>query len=233
MIPLLTLVLLLHLGSSSPPPRPPSHLYEYDYSDWYLLKLTPEEQVEVEEPTLLSSTLLTTLATKLAVPAHLFHVNSFTVDAERWITANLSVSWARAVGAPHLHLRLASLQLSSPRFLLPHPYTLALLLHARKQHVYVAAPINHSVAASSLGLLLSLILGGLGIFMLLLAAAFLLVLVLSSREGVEGEEVEEDEEDLVEEEVDGGRSGVAKLLDSLGRLVQRVAGAHERMILLK
>ena len=139
---------------------------ELEYSDWYLLKLSPEEEGNfteslMEEPANLSSALLTSLATKLSVSPKVFKVNEFKVDSGT-ISANLSVRWTGL--APSTHSRLASLQLTSPTFPLAgtssRPYTLALLLHARKQHLYLPSP---PLNPHSLGLLLSLLLGGLGV----------------------------------------------------------------------
>ena len=210
---------------------------ELEYSDWYLLKLSPEEgnstESLMEEPANLSSALLTSLATKLSVSPKVFKVNEFTVDsATSTISANLSVRWKGL--APSTHSRLASLQLTSPTFLLTssRSYTLALLLHARKQHLYLPSP---SLNPHSLGLLLSLLLGGLGVFLLLLAASFLLVLVLGgSKDQQEGPI---DEEDLLdeddEEEVKIDRRMAMVMVNQISRFYQRMVCSQETMITLK
>ena len=95
----------------------------------------------LEEPAInISSALLNSLATKLSVSPKVFKVNEFTVDSTTsTISANLSVRWRGL--APSTHSRLSSLQLTSPTFPLPNrPYTLALLLHAKKQHLYLPSP---------------------------------------------------------------------------------------------
>ena len=213
---------------------------ELEYSNWYLLKLSPEEgnstESLMEEPANLSSALLTSLATKLSVSPKVFKVNEFTVDsATSTISANLSVRWTGL--APSTHSRLASLQLTSPTFpLTSRPYTLALLLHARKQHLYLPSP---SLNPHSLGLLLSLLLGGLGVFLLLLAASFLLVLVLGGSKDQQEEEV--DEEELLEEEEEevevgfgrGDRKITTMMLHQIGRFYQRMIWSPETMITLK
>ena len=215
---------------------------ELEYSDWYLLKLSPEEEGNsteslMEEPANLSSALLTSLATKLSVSPKVFKVNEFTVDSSTsTISANLSVRWTGL--APSTHSRLASLQLTSPTFPLlnSRPYTLALLLHARKQHLYLPSP---SLNPHSLGLLLSLLLGGLGVFLLLLAASFLLVLVLGgNKDQQEQGEVDEEElleeEEEAEEEKEGRRRGRGTMmLDHIGSLYQSMFRSQETMITLK
>ena len=216
---------------------------ELEYSDWYLLKLSPEEEGNsteslMEEPANLSSALLTSLATKLSVSPKVFKVNEFTVDSSTsTISANLSVRWTGL--APSTHSRLASLQLTSPTFPLlnSRPYTLALLLHARKQHLYL--PPSPSLNPHSLGLLLSLLLGGLGVFLLLLAASFLLVLVLGgNKDQQEQGEVDEEElleeEEEAEEEKEGRRRGRGTMmLDHIGNLYQSMFRSQETMITLK
>ena len=216
---------------------------ELEYSDWYLLKLSPEEgnitaikeNLDDDTAVNLSSALLSSLATKLSVSPKVFKVNQFTVDSTTsTISANLSVRW-RGLG-PSTHSRLASLQLTSPTFPLPNrPYTLALLLHAKKQHLYLPSP---SLNPHSLGLLLSLLLGGLGVFLLLLAASFLLVLVLGgSRDHHETEQV--DQEELLEEEdeelfvKDASGRKMTKMLNHISRLYQRIFRSQETMITLK
>ena len=130
---------------------------EVEYSDWYLLKLSPFEEEEegnttkeMEEPANLSSALLTSLATKLSVSPKVFKVNEFKVDSGT-ISANLSVRWTGL--APSTHSRLASLQLTSPTFPLTgtssRPYTLALLLHARKQHLSFSFSLSSSFSSFS------------------------------------------------------------------------------------
>ena len=214
---------------------------ELEYSDWYLLKLSPEEgnitttkeNLDDEDTAVnLSSALLSSLATKLSVSPKVFKVNQFTVDSTTsTISANLSVRW-RGLG-PSTHSRLASLQLTSPTFPLPNrPYTLALLLHAKKQHLYLPSP---SLNPHSLGLLLSLLLGGLGVFLLLLAASFLLVLVLGgSRDHHETEQVDQEElleeEDEAEEEKDRPRGKGTMMLNHIGSLYQRMVHSHDMMI---
>ena len=213
---------------------------ELEYSDWYLLKLSPEEgnitttkeNLDDDTAVNLSSALLSSLATKLSVSPKVFKVNQFTVDSSTsTISANLSVRW-RGLG-PSTHSRLASLQLTSPTFPLPNrPYTLALLLHAKKQHLYLPSP---SLNPHSLGLLLSLLLGGLGVFLLLLAASFLLVLVLGgSRDHHETEQVDQEtlleEEDENEEEKDRPRGKGTMMLNHIGSLYQRVVHSHDNMI---
>ena len=213
---------------------------ELEYSDWYLLKLSPEEgnitttkeNLDDDTAVNLSSALLSSLATKLSVSPKVFKVNQFTVDSTTsTISANLSVRW-RGLG-PSTHSRLASLQLTSPTFPLPNrPYTLALLLHAKKQHLYLPSP---SLNPHSLGLLLSLLLGGLGVFLLLLAASFLLVLVLGgSRDHHETEQVDQEtlleEEDENEEEKDRPRGKGTMMLNHIGSLYQRVLHSHDNMI---
>ena len=213
---------------------------ELEYSDWYLLKLSPEEgnitttkeNLDDDTAVNLSSALLSSLATKLSVSPKVFKVNQFTVDSTTsTISANLSVRW-RGLG-PSTHSRLASLQLTSPTFPLPNrPYTLALLLHAKKQHLYLPSP---SLNPHSLGLLLSLLLGGLGVFLLLLAASFLLVLVLGgSRDHHETEQVDQEElleeEDEAEEEKDRSRGKGTMVLNHIGRLYQRMVHSHDMMI---
>ena len=210
---------------------------ELEYSDWYLLKLSPGEEelnsTEVEEPANLSSSLLSSLATKLSVSPKVFKVNEFTVDsATSTISANLSVRWKGL--APSTHSRLASLQLTSPTFPLTssRSYTLALLLHARKQHLYLPSP---SLSPHSLGLLLSLLLGGLGVFLLLLAASFLLVLLLGGSKQ-QHEPGELDEEDLLEEEEEeeekkeASRGRGTMMLDNIGSLYQRMIRSQDMMI---
>ena len=213
---------------------------ELEYSDWYLLKLSPEEgnitttkeNLDNDTAVNLSSALLSSLATKLSVSPKVFKVNQFAVDATTsTISANLSVRW-RGLG-PSTHSRLASLQLTSPTFPLPNrPYTLALLLHAKKQHLYLPSP---SLNPHSLGLLLSLLLGGLGVFLLLLAASFLLVLVLgSSRDHHETEQVDQEElleeEDEAEEEKGRPRGKGTMMLNHIGSLYQRIVHSHDMMI---
>ena len=210
---------------------------ELEYSDWYLLKLSPEEgnittTKDDDTAVNLSSALLSSLATKLSVSPKVFKVNQFTVDSTTsTISANLSVRW-RGLG-PSTHSRLASLQLTSPTFPLPNrPYTLALLLHAKKQHLYLPSP---SLNPHSLGLLLSLLLGGLGVFLLLLAASFLLVLVLGgSRDHHETEQVDQEElleeEDEAEEEKDRPRGKGTMMLNHIGSLYQRMVHSHDMMI---
>ena len=213
---------------------------ELEYSDWYLLKLSPEEgnitttkeNLDNDTAVNLSSALLSSLATKLSVSPKVFKVNQFAVDATTsTISANLSVRW-RGLG-PSTHSRLASLQLTSPTFPLPNrPYTLALLLHAKKQHLYLPSP---SLNPHSLGLLLSLLLGGLGVFLLLLAASFLLVLVLGgSRDHYETEQVDQEElleeEDEAEEEKDRPRGKGTMMLNHIGSLYQRIVHSHDMMI---
>ena len=210
---------------------------ELEYSDWYLLKLSPGEEEgnspEIEEPANLSSSLLSSLATKLSVSPKVFKVNEFTVDsATSTISANLSVRWKGL--APSTHSRLASLQLTSPTFLLTssRSYTLALLLHARKQHLYLPSP---SINPHSLGLLLSLLLGGLGVFLLLLAASFLLVLLLGgSKHHEEPGEIDEEElleeEELEEEKKEGSRGRGTMMLDHIGSLYQRMIRSQDTMI---
>lgn len=239
------MLIMAALATSTPLVHRSQGLFEYDYSDWYLLKLAPENgsvptNHSNEAPSLLCSALLDSLAHKLAVPAYLFTVNSFNLDSEEGITANLSVVWSRAVTVSGLHLRLTSLQLTDPDFPLHrHTYSLALLLHARKQHVYLAPP-KHKTAhmGSSLGLLLSLLLGGLGLFMLVLAGAFLLVLLLGAGYRDTQEEVDGDLEELLEEQEqeqreEGGRGKVARMVDRLARLYQRVIHRQETLIVLK
>ena len=213
---------------------------ELEYSDWYLLKLSPEEgnitttkeNLNDDTAVNLSSALLSSLATKLSVSPKVFKVNQFAVDATTsTISANLSVRW-RGLG-PSTHSRLASLQLTSPTFPLPNrPYTLALLLHAKKQHLYLPSP---SLNPHSLGLLLSLLLGGLGVFLLLLAASFLLVLVLGgSRDHHETEQVDQEElleeEDEAEEEKGRPRGKGTMMLNHIGSLYQRIVHSHDMMI---
>lgn len=213
---------------------------ELEYSDWYLLKLSPEEgnitttkeNLDNDTAVNLSSALLSSLATKLSVSPKVFKVNQFAVDATTsTISANLSVRW-RGLG-PSTHSRLASLQLTSPTFPLPNrPYTLALLLHAKKQHLYLPSP---SLNPHSLGLLLSLLLGGLGVFLLLLAASFLLVLVLGgSRDHHETEQVDQEElleeEDEAEEEKGRPRGKGTMMLNHIGSLYQRIVHSHDMMI---
>ena len=215
---------------------------EVEYSDWYLLKLSPFEEEEgnstnemMEEPANLSSALLTSLATKLSVSPKVFKVNEFKVDSGT-ISANLSVRWTGL--APSTHSRLASLQLTSPTFPLAgtssRPYTLALLLHARKQHLYLPSP---PLNPHSLGLLLSLLLGGLGVFLLLIAASFLLVLVLGGsrdqqEEQVDEEELLEDEEEELEREHGSDRT-MTMMLHQISRFYQRMICPQETMITLK
>ena len=213
---------------------------ELEYSDWYLLKLSPEEEEGnsteslMEEPANLSSALLTSLATKLSVSPKVFKVNEFTVDSSTsTISANLSVRWTGL--APSTHSRLASLQLTSPTFPLlnSRPYTLALLLHARKQHLYLPSP---SLNPHSLGLLLSLLLGGLGVFLLLLAASFLLVLVLGGNKDqqeqgeVDEEELLEEEEEAEEEKAGRRRGRGTMMLDHIGNLYQKMVCSQDTMI---
>ena len=221
---------------------------EVEYSDWYLLKLSPFEEEEVnnstkvkmEEPANLSSALLTSLATKLSVSPKVFKVNQFTLEHSGTISANLSVRWKGL--APSTHSRLASLQLTSPTFPLTgtssRPYTLALLLHARKQHLYLPSPPSFN--PHSLGLLLSLLLGGLGVFLLLLAASFLLVLVLGGTRDQQEEHL--DEEELIEEELDaeeelereyGSDRKMTMMLHQISRFYQRMICPQETMITLK
>ena len=233
-LPWSMLFLMFSTGSASALTR------ELEYSDWYLLKLSPEEgnitttKENLDDGTAvnLSSALLSSLATKLSVSPKVFKVNQFTVDSTTsTISANLSVRW-RGLG-PSTHSRLASLQLTSPTFPLPNrPYTLALLLHAKKQHLYLPSP---SLNPHSLGLLLSLLLGGLGVFLLLLAASFLLVLVLGgSRDHHETEQVDQEtlleEEDENEEEKDRPRGKGTMMLNHIGSLYQRVVHSHDNMI---
>ena len=233
-LPWSMLFLMFSTGSASALTR------ELEYSDWYLLKLSPEEgnitttkeNLDDDTAVKLSSALLSSLATKLSVSPKVFKVNQFTVDSTTsTISANLSVRW-RGLG-PSTHSRLASLQLTSPTFPLPNrPYTLALLLHAKKQHLYLPSP---SLNPHSLGLLLSLLLGGLGVFLLLLAASFLLVLVLGgSRDHHETEQVDQEElleeEDEAEEEKDRSRGKGTMVLNHIGRLYQRMVHSHDMMI---
>ena len=233
-LPWSLLFLMFFTGSASALTR------ELEYSDWYLLKLSPEEgnitttkeNLDDDTAVNLSSALLSSLATKLSVSPKVFKVNQFTVDSTTsTISANLSVRW-RGLG-PSTHSRLASLQLTSPTFPLPNrPYTLALLLHAKKQHLYLPSP---SLNPHSLGLLLSLLLGGLGVFLLLLAASFLLVLVLGgSRDHHETEQVDQEElleeEDEAEEEKDRSRGKGTMVLNHIGRLYQRMVHSHDMMI---
>ena len=210
---------------------------ELEYSDWYLLKLSPEEgnttKEILEEPAInISSALLNSLATKLSVSPKVFKVNEFTVDSTTsTISANLSVRWRGL--APSTHSRLSSLQLTSPTFPLPNrPYTLALLLHAKKQHLYLPSP---PLNPHSLGLLLSLLLGGLGVFLLLLAASFLLVLVLGGSKDQQEEQV--DEEDLLdedeEEEAKIDRRMAMVMVNQISRFYQRMVCSQETMITLK
>ena len=236
-LPWSMLFLMFSTGSASALTR------ELEYSDWYLLKLSPEEgnitttkeNLDNDTAVNLSSALLSSLATKLSVSPKVFKVNQFTVDSTTsTISANLSVRW-RGLG-PSTHSRLASLQLTSPTFPLPNrPYTLALLLHAKKQHLYLPSP---SLNPHSLGLLLSLLLGGLGVFLLLLAASFLLVLVLGgSRDHHETEQV--DQEELLEEEdeelfvKDASGRKMIKMLNQISRLYQRICRSQETLITLK
>ena len=233
-LPWSLLFLMFFTGSASALTR------ELEYSDWYLLKLSPEEgnitttkeNLDDDTAVNLSSALLSSLATKLSVSPKVFKVNQFTVDSTTsTISANLSVRW-RGLG-PSTHSRLASLQLTSPTFPLPNrPYTLALLLHAKKQHLYLPSP---SLNPHSLGLLLSLLLGGLGVFLLLLAASFLLVLVLGgSKDQQEGPI---DEEDLLdedeEEEAKIDRRMAMVMVNQISRFYQRMVCSQETMITLK
>ena len=230
-LPWSLLFLMFFTGSASALTR------ELEYSDWYLLKLSPEEgnttKEILEEPAInISSALLNSLATKLSVSPKVFKVNEFTVDSTTsTISANLSVRWRGL--APSTHSRLSSLQLTSPTFPLPNrPYTLALLLHAKKQHLYLPSP---PLNPHSLGLLLSLLLGGLGVFLLLLAASFLLVLVLGgSKDQQEGPI---DEEDLLdedeEEEAKIDRRMAMVMVNQISRFYQRMVCSQETMITLK
>ena len=111
-------------------------------------------------------------------------------------------------------------------------YLISLLLHSRKQHLYLPSP---SMNPHSLGLILSLLLGGLGVFLLLLAASFLLVLLLGGSKHqqepgeLDEEELLEEEEEEEEKEGSRGRRGTM-MLDHIGNLYQRMIRSQDTMI---
>jgi len=173
-----------------------SSVAEFEYSEWYYLLFQPMNTSVLDQPLNIDSLiqeLVSELATKLQVPASMFIISCLE-EMRPGLGANLSLSQHTVA---HLHHNLCRLQQTSPIFQLGSlGYRLTKLLHDKNQHLYIRTNQSSTTTGDQLGLLLTLTLGGLGMFLLVMAFSFLAAQIIS-RQDLTG--IPDMEDNLVED----------------------------------
>jgi len=169
---------------------------DIEFSDWYFLFLSPtENRTDVGEitgpreklPTPSSSVsdeVTRSLSEKLRVPVSQFRVGSLEQYRSGSLSVNLSLTSHKL---PGLHKRLCSLPHSAPSFSLmtvgpggqPRQFHLVQVFHDKNQHLYINNNMDSLSTMESLGLLITLTLGGLGMFLVVLVVTFVLAKVVT------------------------------------------------------
>eukprot|EP00090_Calanus_glacialis_P018332 TRINITY_DN28439_c0_g1_i1.p1 TRINITY_DN28439_c0_g1~~TRINITY_DN28439_c0_g1_i1.p1 ORF type:complete len:351 (-),score=100.90 TRINITY_DN28439_c0_g1_i1:47-1099(-) len=146
---------------------------EFEYSDWYFLFFSPATKTSSSPIDISSASpeIAASLSSKLSVPSSMFSINSLDKYKSKSISANLSLM---SHSIPKLHHNLCNLQNKSPIFWIRGTeFRLVQIFHDKNQHLYINNKQSSTSPMDSLGLLITLILGGLGMFLLVLAVTFL------------------------------------------------------------
>ena len=109
---------------------------EFEYSDWYLLFLSPVLKLSSRfDFSSASSEVSALLSSKLSVPSSMFSINSLDEYKSHSISANLSLM---SHSIPKLHHNLCNLQNKSPIFWIRGiQFRLVKVLHDKNQHIYI------------------------------------------------------------------------------------------------
>jgi len=155
---------------------------EFEYSDWYFLFFTPANKsssttVDVSSS---SSDVATLLSSKLSVASSMFSINSVDNYKSNSISANLTLM---SHSIPSLHHNLCNLQNTAPIFWIRGAeFRLVQVFHDKNQHLYINNKQSETNPVDSLGLLVTLTLGGLGMFLLVLALTFVAAKTITKTE---------------------------------------------------
>lgn len=169
---------------------------DIEFSDWYFLFLSPtENKTDVEEITgpreklrnpssSVSDEVTGSLSEKLGVPVSQFRVGSLEQYQSGSLSVNLSLTSHKI---PGLHARLCSLPHTAPSFSLvtgelggdTRQFHLVQVFHDKNQHLYINNNLDSLSTMESLGLLITLTLGGLGMFLVVLVVTFVLAKVVT------------------------------------------------------
>jgi len=153
-------------------PMHSSNIVQFEFSDWYFLFFKPvnKSSPKLTDVSSATSEVTTALSSKLSVPSSMFSINSLDKYKSNSISANLSLV---SHSIPKLHQKLCHLQNTSPIFWIRgSQFRLVQVFHDKNQHLYINNKQSSTNPMDSLGLLITLILGGLGMFLLVLAITF-------------------------------------------------------------
>jgi len=154
---------------------------EFEYSEWYLLLFSPSNASLLAPNTdSLPNQLSRSLAEKLEVSPSTFHISSIDSNRSGAISANISLT---RLTVPHLHRNLCHLPQDGPAFKFDGKnFTLATVRHDKNQHLYIRTNPSTTTTGDELGLLLTVTLGGLGMFLLVMAFSFLAAQIVSKQD---------------------------------------------------
>jgi len=154
---------------------------EFEYSEWYLLLFLPSNaSLPVPNTDSLTNQLSRSLAEKLEVSSSIFHISS--IDSNRNVGLSANISLTRLT-VPHLHRNLCHLPKDGPVFEFDGKnFTLATVRHDKNQHLYIRTNPSTTTTGDELGLLLTVTLGGLGMFLLVMAFSFLAAQIVSKQD---------------------------------------------------
>jgi len=154
---------------------------EFEYSEWYLLLFSPSNASLVTPNTdSLPNQLTRSLAEKLEVSSSTFHISSIDSNRSGVISANISLA---RLTVPHLHRNLCHLPEDEPVFEFDGKnFTLLTVRHDKNQHLYIRTNPSTTTTGDELGLLLTVTLGGLGMFLLVMAFSFLAAQIVSKQD---------------------------------------------------
>jgi len=154
---------------------------EFEYSEWYLLLFSPSNaSLLIPNTDSLPNQLTRSLAEKLEVSSSTFHISSIDSNRSGGISANISLA---RLTVPHLHRNLCRLPEDEPVFEFDGKnFTLLTVRHDKNQHLYIRTNPSTTTTGDELGLLLTVTLGGLGMFLLVMAFSFLAAQIVSKQD---------------------------------------------------